>query len=414
MRLQEEERKMLDGEFGESSAKAMEVLVKLGEVYGAEMMTKISSAHISDFIHETIGDPGLSFVEDLARKGSKVRVFTTTNVGGFDRQSWKEFGISDEGYVSKESRILQALEKIGCATTCSCTPYYLSNLPRFHQNVAWSESSTVPFVNSVLGARSSRESGLSALMAALTGRTPLYSYHLEENRKGKVLVEVEKALNGTHDFGILGYHLGGILVDRVPVFSGLSQETLTEDLVELGAGLGTSGAVGMYHIPRVTAESETEEEAFGGERPLEKVEVGEEEFQATYSKLNAGQGKVDLVAIGCPHYSLRQVGRAAVLLRGKTVKNGVRLWVQTCAAVHPLAAYAGYLDIIKKAGGIITVDTCASALGPLLRRRLGKLTIATDSAKQAFYLGAGRGWHDTLLGSTEQCIQAAVEGIWEE
>jgi hypothetical protein len=405
---------MLKGEFGECTAKAMEILVKLGEAYDAVRMVKISSAHIADLVQETIGDSGIAFIEDLADKGASVRVFTTTNVTGIDRRSWKKFGIYDADYVTKELKILQALRKIGCTNTCSCTPYYFSNLPRFHEHVAWSESSTVPFVNSVLGARSNREGCLSALMAALTGRTPLYGYHLKENRLGEVLVEVRKEPKGTHEFGILGYHVGQIVVDKVPVFSGLSQEIYTEDLVELGSGLATSGGVGMYHIPNVTPETKTEQRTLRKEKPEETVEIEERELKETCKKLCTGSGKVDLVALGCPHYSLRQVERVAKLVEGKRIHEDVRLWIQTCEAVYTMAARAGYVDVAKKAGGLVTVDTCASALGPLLRRALGKLTIATDSAKQAFYLGPGRGWHNTLLGSTEDCIEAAVKGTWKE
>jgi len=414
LRLAKAERGMLEGEYGECAAKAMEILVKLGEAYNAARMVKISSTHIADLVYETIGDSGIAFIEDLANKGAKVRVFTTTNVTGIDRRRLKEFEIYGADYITKESRILQALKRIGCANTCSCTPYYFSNLPRFNEHVAWSESSTVPFINSVLGARSNREGCLSALMAALTGRTPLYGYHLRENRLGKTLVKIRKHPKATHEYGILGYYIGQMVVDKVPVFSGLSRKIYTEDLVELGSGLGVSSVIGMYHIPGVTPETKTEQHMFRNEKPEETIEIEERDLRETCRKLCTGSGKIDIVALGCPHYSLQQLERASRLLEGKKVHEDVRLWIQTCEPVYAAAAHAGYVNVVSKAGGLVTVDTCASALGPLLRRSHGKLTIATDSAKQAFYLGPGRGWHNVLLGSMEDCLKAAAKGSWEE
>ena len=63
---------------------------------------------------------------------------------------------------------------MGVITTCTCTPYLAGNLPHFGEHIAWAESSAVCYANSVLGARTNREGGPSALAAALTGRTPAY------------------------------------------------------------------------------------------------------------------------------------------------------------------------------------------------------------------------------------------------
>ncbi len=71
---------------------------------------------------------------------------------------------------------------MGIVTTCTCTPYLTGNLPHYGEHIAWAESSAVCYANSVLGARSNREGGPSALAAALTGRTPAYGLHLAERR----------------------------------------------------------------------------------------------------------------------------------------------------------------------------------------------------------------------------------------
>jgi predicted aconitase len=411
MYLTKEEENMLKGEFGEPTQTAMDVLVKLGESYDAERMVKINSAHVSGVSYRVHGDPGLGFFESLAEKGASVRVSTTTNAIGIDRRNWRKLGFISEEFASKQMRSLLALECIGCLGTCSCTPYYHSSLPRFGEHIAWAESSTVPFVNSVLGARNSREGGPSALMAALTGRTPLHSYHLKKNRVGRVLVKVEVKLKGIHDFGALGYYIGKIVADKVPVFRSIPRDARTEDLAELGATLATSGAVGMYHIPGLTAEARTELEAFGGEKPQEKVCAGKRELREVYEGLTTASGKVDCVVLGCPHYSLRQIGEIVKLLKGKKIRRGVRFWIHTSEAMYALAEQVGYTEMVRSAGGLVTADTCA----PELRQQLlvlGSLTVATDSAKQAFYVGPG-GDHRSMLGSAEECVAAAVKGVWD-
>ncbi len=65
------------------------------------------------------------------------------------------------------------------------------------------------YANSVLGARTNREGGPSALAAALTGRTPAYGYHLDENRQPGSTVEVTAQRARRHDqFGALGKAIG--------------------------------------------------------------------------------------------------------------------------------------------------------------------------------------------------------------
>ncbi|MEM4235218.1 MAG: aconitase X, partial [Candidatus Methanomethylicaceae archaeon] len=181
MYLSREEERMLSGEEGLAVQKAMQLLTALGEVFGAERMVKIESAQIAGVSYGNIGDAGMEFLEDWADLGGKVRVKSTLNPAGMDLDKWKEMGIDDE-YYQRQMRILKAFEKMGVEITCTCTPYLVGNRPRSGAHVAWSESSAVVFANSVLGARTNREGGPSALAAAITGRTPCYGLHLEDNR----------------------------------------------------------------------------------------------------------------------------------------------------------------------------------------------------------------------------------------
>jgi len=94
---------------------------------------------------------------------------------------------------------------MGITPTCTCTPYMVGNAPKYGDHIAWSESSAVCYENSIMGARTNREGGPSALAAAITGRTPNYGLHLDANRKASLVVDVECELKDHADYGALGY-----------------------------------------------------------------------------------------------------------------------------------------------------------------------------------------------------------------
>ncbi len=91
----------------------------------------------------------------------------------------ENLGFSEE-FTKKQLAIVEAYQKMGVSTTCTCTPYLVGNVPTFGSHIAWSESSAVCYANSVLGARTNREGGPGALSAAICGRTAEYGYHLDE------------------------------------------------------------------------------------------------------------------------------------------------------------------------------------------------------------------------------------------
>ena len=89
--------------------------------------------------------------------------------------------------------------------------------------LAWAESSAVAFANSVIGARSNREGGPSAIAAAVVGRTGRYGYHLDENRQANYVVEVRCPVKSVADFGALSYSVGKAVGSGVPWFADLAQ-----------------------------------------------------------------------------------------------------------------------------------------------------------------------------------------------
>src|SRR5512138_2721643 len=213
MHLTSEEQQMLAGELGRATQKAMEILTALGTIYAAERMVPVTSVQIAGVSFDNLGEAGLEFLSEMAAGGGRVSVLTTLNPAGMDIENWQALGIDAE-FARNQERVIAAYARMGVITTCSCTPYFFGNLPHFGEHIAWAESSAVCFANSVLGARTNREGGPSALAAALTGRTPCYGLHLDESRRPGLTVQVEAALNDTRDFGALGVALGRAIEAR--------------------------------------------------------------------------------------------------------------------------------------------------------------------------------------------------------
>ena len=188
MKLTQEEQDMLDGKYGKAVKKSMEILTTLGEIFDAECMVDVYGVQIAGVSYANLGEAGLEFLSEMAEDG-KVRVLTTLNPAGMDRENWKALGI-DEEFAKNQNRAIDAFARMGIITTCSCTPYLIGNTPHFGQHLAWAESSAVCYANSVIGAKTNREGGPSALASAITGKTPKYGYHLDENRHGEVLINV--------------------------------------------------------------------------------------------------------------------------------------------------------------------------------------------------------------------------------
>lgn len=393
MYLSREEERMLSGEEGLAVQKAMQLLTALGEVFGAERMVKIESAQIAGVSYGNIGDAGMEFLEDWADLGGKVRVKSTLNPAGIDLNKWKEMGIDDE-YYQRQMRILKAFEKMGVEITCTCTPYLVGNRPRSGAHVAWSESSAVVFANSVLGARTNREGGPSALAAAITGRTPCYGLHLEDNREPTAIVKVEARLESIFDFSLLGYTIGRILGAGIPYFKGVLVRDF-DKLKIMSAALAASGGIAMFYV--------------GGRRrtadKLEKVCVDQRELELSREKLSS-EGKPDLACIGCPHCSIRELRDLARALKDKKVKEGCALWVWTSRGVYDQAKDRGYLRAIEGAGGKVFTDTCM-VVCPL--EKSGYSHMVSNSCKAAHYVPSTSGLKATAT-ETYLVLESVMEG----
>lgn len=375
MFLTKKEEQMCDGEFGETIRKSMDILVALGDIYGASKLVDITSAQVSGVSYKTIGQAGLEYLEDLASEEFEYSgINASLNPPGTDLDNWEALGFPKE-FSIKQNQIVDAYGKLGISKTCTCTPYLVGNVPRFRDHVSWSESSAVAYVNSVIGARTNREGGPAALAAAIVGKTPLYGFHLDENRKANLIVNVNTELSGA-DWGALGYIVGKTVGGGVPYFK-VQNLPNNNDLKTLGAALASSGSVALYHMENVTPEWSTA----GKDDVEDYMFVGDKEILETRQKLTTTDREADLICLGCPHASLEEIKNVANIVEGKTIKN--KLWICTSVSVKATADRMGYTKIIEASGGNVVCDTCM-VVAPI--EDMGFEVIGVNSAKAANYV----------------------------
>ena len=399
MKLTPEEREMLGGAQGRATQKAAEILVALGTIYGAEWMIPVASVQIAGVSYDNLGEAGLHFLTEMAEGGGRARVLATLNPAGMDVENYGALGI-DEEFARNQLRVLETFARMNVVTTCSCTPYLVGNLPLYGEHIAWSESSAVCYANSVLGARTNREGGPSALAAALTGRTPAYGYHLNENRIPGVTVQINADLDGNDDYGALGKAIGEELVKRggrpVPYILGVDGATV-ESLKSFCASVATYGGTPLFHMDGTTPE------ASQFAPPEQSLVITRSDIDTAKRSLSdTTSDEVDFVSLGCPHLSISEIARIAELIQGRRVTK--EFWITTARPTKQMADVMGYTEVIEEAGAKFAVDTCC-VVAPIKGRFRA---LATDSAKACYYASSKNGFK-TLLKPFEQVVQEALE-----
>jgi len=415
---------MLDGAHGKARQKAMELLVRYAEALGAERFVDTrnvagvpgsANPFLQNYYQDKSADGRdaiFSFFDLDADELIDVpdAVVPTYHLqGGADPTAWQTLGVKVEVFRNYEEREkFAAQHDVGVLKTC--TPYLAGNVPTKGEHLAWMESSAVIYANSVLGARTNTEGRESTSAAMLTGKIPDWGLHRTEHRYGTHRIDVEIPIASVMDWGMLGYFVGDVVQERIPVLRGDFQRPDIVRLKHFGAAASSSGGVEMYHIVGVTPEAETLEMAFGPRQPVETFAYSTAERRRIYDRLNANASdpNVDYVMLGCPHAALEQLQEAARLLDGKKVSANCQLWIFTSRAVKSQASETGIIRTLSDAGAVLLTDTCsafAQALPP------GTKVAALDSAKQAHYLPAILGVQ-AWIGTTADCINAALTGRW--
>lgn len=412
MNLNSNDKAMLAGNNGQGCQIAMRIVVRVAEGCGIDELINVTAAHIDAC--GLLSDSSLQFAETLAKAGAKVSIPTTLSMGPLDLQNWDEFGI-DPAYAAKATRQADAYTAMGCIPTWTCAPYQSYLTPRFGQQIAWGESNAVVYANSVLGARTERYADFMDICIAITGRAPKSGLHIQKNRKGQILF----VLNGidsddmqSDDFySVLGFFIGTRTAEKIPVIKGLHKNATSDNLKALGAAAASSGTVSLFHAVGITPEAETVEQAFYGDKPEQIIEISRADIEQARKELSTctPKAKVDMVVLGCPHFSYDEFCDLArhIQQQGSVrVSDDVDFIVKTSRTSYALIQNTEMLTLFEEFGIKITLDTCVFHT-PIVGHNVK--TIMTNSGKCAYYAPGELGVK-VAFGTMEQCVRSAMKG----
>lgn len=411
MRLTERDEAMLNGEMGAAVQMGMRILVTMGRVYGAEKFLDIESAHIDGCLYH--GESGIDFARRLVEGGAQTVVPTTLNVGAVDLMHPEEFAGTAE-QAAKAQELMRLYQEMGCLPIWTCAPYQTTQRPAFGQQIAWAESNAIVFANSVLGARTNRYGDFVDICAAITGRAPAVGLHLLENRRGQVVFYLqdipERLLKEDVLYPVLGYLVGSQAGNQIPVIKGLPEDVDEDQLKALGAAAASSGAVALFHVVGVTPEAETLDKALQGKRPEREIVVTLDDLRGMRGHLSTAEdGKIDVIALGSPHFSVGEFEMLLPLLRQSPPKT--EFIVCTHRLVLAALEKRGWLAELRGLGVRVVVDTCV-VVAPIVRAKGGVLM--TNSGKFAHYTPGNIGMQ-VVFGSLAECVRSASLGeVWRD
>lgn len=402
---------MLAGASGSGAALAMRLVVRCGEVLGAERLIPVTRAHVDSCLYH--GEASLDFADRLVEGGARVAVPTTLNVGALDLLH-PELWHGDPMTAERGRALMDRYRRLGCRPTFTCAPYQLADArPGFGEQVAWAESNAIVFCNSALGARTNRYGDFTDIACAITGRVPDAGLHRTEARRARLVLrlasDVPRALTADDAFyPVLGIVLGRRAGTTIAAIDGLPPNLHEDRLKAIGAAAASSGSVALFHAVGSTPEAPTLAEALGGMEAVAVEEITLGELRGARDELStlAADAPLRAVALGTPHASQAELTRVAELLEGEHVAAGVELLVSTAREILAAEEATGVVDRLRAAGVELLVDTC-SYVAPALRPGAG--AVMTDSGKWAFYAPGNIG-AEVVFGSTEECIRSAVAG----
>ncbi len=413
MELTSEEQRILAGAEGEAARRALAYQAEVGRFFGARRFVPVTNAHMMGDI-EVLGDAGLRFLEEMRDLGARARVPITTNARCVDF-AWAERLGQDAGECAKERQVIATLQGMDILTTDTCINYQTLYQPHLGERVAWGDTGTCIYANSVFGARTNFESGPAALAAAITGRTPEYGFQLDAHRRGTFVVDLAGAtLEDLADWGAVGRIVGESHQSyfAVPVFTGFRRPPLADELKQLGCALASYGSMAMYHMVGVTPEAPSLDAAFGGAVPdgVERMVVDDAAIEAVYRGYDLGDGDARLVVFSGPQLSLFEMKRLGALFAGRKVAPGTSVFVTSSNGVISAARRLGYVQPMEAAGVAVLEGVCFYILQNLspMRERNGWRNMISNSAKIVNIIGAHR--FRTILRRTADCVEIACTG----
>ncbi len=415
--LSDAEKRMLDGAEGEPRRQAMAQLVEVARFFDAEDMVEVAQVHLMADA-EALGEAGVRFLEGLAAAPEaerRVRVPTVTDPRGADFTAYERIRQALP-FVELERRAITAFRALGVMMTDTCINYQTIMPPLLGQHLAFGDTGSTIYANSVQGARSNFEGGPSALAAALTGRVPRYGFHLDRCRRGRTRFRLALRPRDWAEWGAVGGIVGRRMASywEVPVIEGVIETggpPTSDELKHFGAALASFGSTPLFHMVGVTPEAPSLEAVFDRVPPDVQVidRLAIEAFFADYRPA-ARDEKLDVVVFSAPQLSLFELERLARLLDGRKVHGQTTLLAATSPELKRAAERLGLAKRIEDSGAVLLEGVCFYQMHA---REIGEANgwkrLMTNSAKLTNII-AGYGY-EPVLAPMERCVDSAVAGM---
>ncbi len=411
MKLSDHEQAMLAGSEGPARQYAMEQIQRVGTFFGAQDCVEVSQVHLMAD-PESLGEAGVTFLEglaDLPREQNRVRVPTVTDPRGVDFEAYKRLKQTDR-MAGLERRAIAAFEALGVMMTDTCINYQTILPPVKGEHLAFGDTGSSIYANSVFGARTNFEGGPSALAAALSGRAPRYGFHLDEHRRGTKLFEATFRPGGLSEWGAMGAIIGKAMESywEVPVITGIVGAPTSDEIKQFGAALASFGSTPLFHMVGVTPEAPDLKSVFDASPP-EAVPIGEEDVADLVKSYTPDDDTLHVVVFAAPQLSLVEMRTLSDLLEGRKLHEKVALLAATSPEIKSACDRMGITAHIEDAGGIVLSGVC---FYQMYAREIGEANgwkrLMSNSAKLVNILG-GYGY-EPMLATMEQCVESAVQG----
>ena len=409
MYLNDAERAIRDGARGEAPRRSLEQQIAVGDFFGAERFVEVSNVHMMGD-YEVMGDAGCKYLESLIELGGRVCVQTTRNAQCIEYDCAARLRQSAD-LLEGEKKARRLLGALGISLVDTCINYHSIYTPRFKEHVAWGDTGTVAYANSVLGARTNYESGPAAIAAGITGRTPAYGFHLGDCRRANARCIIEAELRDIADWGAVGAVVGEKVRGywNVPLLEVRHGNPSPNDLKHLGASLASYGSLAMYHILGITPEASSFETANGGRELIAEFTVTQADIDAVFAKGTPADGQVGLVVFTAPQLSLVEMERIVQVAAGRKIHPGSVLLITTNSMNRTAAQQTGTLAALEAMGAMVMQGTCWYLMDPLeMRKQFGWKRVVTNSAKLVNIIKAHG--YEPVLRRTEDCVETAITG----
>jgi predicted aconitase len=323
MELTCEEKEILEGKKGETMRKALKSVVLYGETFGAKRLLDIDGpVHLVTSFGMTGLDTVFDMMDEIIKAGIRTKEPFTVDPRPIDYDNVECNEIQKKvfkGLYGNQGRYESQLKKLGLkdnnAFTCTCYMPQVGNIPRKGQIICWAESSAVVFANSVIGARTNRNSGIIELLCGIVGKVPEFGLVTDEGRRAKWIIELKTSK--LPNAQVLGSAIGMKVVEDVPYITGLDKflgkgmnSSTMDYLKDMGAASASNGAVGLYHVENITPEAvEKGRDLLNKGYSTYVIDDQElkniiESYPILWKDMNA---KPSICFIGCPHLSIEQI-----------------------------------------------------------------------------------------------------------